>query len=91
MDINYRNRRARMARELTHYCAPYYLMDEKYIGNGQWEPIEKPYVRKVYRSAGCKRYSYFKKHSNRQVRRYKNRIPNGNGYRKIFDYQWEID
>lgn len=91
MDIRHRNRHARLARELTHYRAPYYLMEEKYVGNGRWEIIEKPYVRKTYRSAGSQRYSYFKKHSNRQVRRYKDNIPKGNGYRKIFDYQWEID
>lgn len=91
MDVRYKKRRERMAKELKHYCAPYYLMDEKYIGNGMWEIIPKPYIRKTYRSAGCSRYGYFKRHSNRMVRRYSGFIPKGNGYRKIFDYQWEID
>ena len=34
---------------------------------------------------------YYKKHSNKQVRKYLFGISNGNGYRKIFDYWCEVD
>ena len=91
-DIRHTNRQKNMAKNLSRsYCAPYYLETEKYLGNGKYESVDKPFVKKTYRSAGCARYRFFKKKSNRMVRKFKHRIPNGNGYRKIFDYQWEID
>lgn len=33
---------------------------------------------------------YWKKHSNRVVRRYQAEFPKGNGYNKLFDYWWTI-
>ena len=34
--------------------------------------------------------NYYKKISNRKVRRYKGDIINGNWYQKIFDYWWTM-
>lgn len=91
-DQRHKKRLERVAKTFSnHYYAPAYWMDEKYLGNGEYEKIEKPYARKVYKSAGCERYRYYKKHSNRQVRRSKCSLPKGNWYRKIFDYAWEVD
>lgn len=34
---------------------------------------------------------FFKRVSNKRVRRYKGVLPKGNGYRKVFDYQYTVD
>lgn len=33
---------------------------------------------------------YYKNQSNRRVRRYKGSLPNGNGYRKLYEYWWTL-
>lgn len=81
----------RMAKNVTSYDSPAEIVDEVYV-DGELMPLEKPYVRKTYRSSNARRFSYYKKYSNRAVRRYVKRaaIGNGNAYRRVFDYQWEI-
>lgn len=88
--LRYKKRCERMARDIKHYQAPYYYEDEKYV-DGKWEKLETPYVRKIYKSAGCQRYKYYKNKANRAVRRYRGFIGKGNHYRKICEYQWEVD
>lgn len=38
-----------------------------------------------------KRRGYWKGYSNRKVRRFKGELGNGNKYRRLFDYWWELD
>ena len=87
-----KKRMEHMARTCTSYPGPAEIIEEVYV-DGELVPVRKPYVRKIYRSSHAQRYSYYKKYSNRAVRRYskKSYIGNGNSYRRIFDYQWEID
>ena len=54
--------------------------------NGRWE-ITGKYIKYCKNS---NRQRFYKKHSNRIVR--KSDVPHkGNGYRKYFDYWWEMD
>ena len=38
-----------------------------------------------------RRQRFYKTYANRKLRRYHGSLPNGNGYRRFFDYAWEID
>ena len=55
--------------------------------DGRWTPIET-YVK--FGKKHSRRERFFKRYSNRLVRR--NPVPaKGNGYRRLFDYRWELD
>ena len=59
-----------------------------------WEKHEmlsrdKPYYKRLTPLHGGKYRRDLKRQSRKQVRHYKGTIPNGGGYKKIFDYQWE--
>jgi hypothetical protein len=91
-DIRHKKRLERMAHNCKAYPAAAFWVDEKYnVKNGKYEDIPKPYAKKMYLSSNCERYRYYKRYSNRKVRRTFSTIGRGNGYRKIFDYKWEID
>lgn len=91
-DLKHKRRLERLAREIEYYPGPAMLVDERYVGNGEYEPLEKPYVRKLYKSSNAERYSYYKNYSNRKIRRNKLvSIPKGGGYKKHFDYWYTVD
>ena len=81
----------RMARTCKSYPGPAEIIDERYV-DGELVKIDKPYVRKIYKSSNAHRFSYFKRYSNKAVRRYSKKafVCSGNSYRKVFDYKWEI-
>ena len=81
----------RMARTCKSYPGPAEIVDQKYV-DGELVNLDKPYVKKIYKSSNANRFSYFKRYSNKAVRRYlkQSYIRSGNSYRKVFDYQWEI-
>lgn len=54
------------------------------------EDSVKGYYERFYFNHGGSYKRYLKKCSNKAVRRYKDDISNGNGYRKIFEYQWKL-
>jgi len=54
--------------------------------DGVWQQTGK-YIKYVKNSNSPK---YWKRHSNRIVRRSKDSIPRGNQYRKYFDYWWTL-
>lgn len=54
------------------------------------EDCVKGYYEKFFLNHGGPYKRYLKKCSNKAVRRYKGDISSGNGYRKIFEYQWEL-
>jgi hypothetical protein len=91
-DQRHKKRRERMAKsEACRYPAGAVWVDEMQDEDGNWVPRKKPFAMRTNKSRHSTRYSYFKNYSNRAIRRNNNMIPNGNGYRKIFDYQWTVD
>ena len=94
---SYKARIKRLAEQGNTY---YYILDERYIGNGEYEPVEKPYVVKGMRTHRGHKGSYqkFKKdYCNRKIRR----MPIGNeeeavvlnygSYRKANEFWWDIE
>ena len=65
------------------------VKNKRYIRGYGYKPIDNPYYERIYYGKRSKKY--YKKLSNKLVRRYKDGISNGNNYRKIFDYAWNID
>ena len=76
----YNNKLKRLAKLGKYACFAY--MSKGLDGN------ERP--KRFYHSSNAQRFRYYKKHSNKIVRRYKGEIKNGNYYRKIFDYWWTV-
>lgn len=84
-----------------HYPSPVMAADK----NGNWIPDKEwytkfpeyevrefAYYKRLYRAKRKgNRYTYYKKYSNKRVRRYNGEIHKGNMYRKIFDYWWTVD
>lgn len=58
-------------------------------GNGlsDYDNPESAYIRHRHRSS---RTTYFKRISNRKIRREKGFLYNGNAYRRVFDYWWNV-
>ena len=81
----YRNKLKR----LSKYFYGVYYRDKKYIRNQGFVDVKKPYYKRTYWGEHTKKY--YKNYSNRVVRRYNKGLSNGNNYRKLFDYAWEID
>lgn len=91
-DLIYKNHVKYLAKTYPSYPPPAMPVDE----NGHWnfdDPIGTVYYRRTYRgNHKGNRYSFYKKYSNRCVRRYKGEIySKGNQYRKIFDYWYTVD
>lgn len=80
--------------EREHQSYWYWRGDDKYRGHNYYMYYDRPEVDyTIYESPrGCYRSAkqYFKKYSNKKVRRAKD-IPNHNQYRKVFDLWWTID
>lgn len=73
-----------------------YLVDEDVISRGKFIPRseDKIYAKRFYRGKHRNsRSSYYKKISNRTVRRtpIDVEIPDGGGYRRRYDYWWTVD
>lgn len=52
-------------------------------------PVETPYYKRYYGGNGnhrCNKHKFYKKYSNKIIRKYKGEIPNGRSYKKLFDY-----
>lgn len=90
-DLKHKNHVEYLAQICPCYPPPAIPIDE----NGGWnfdDPIGTVYYKKTYRgNHKGNRYSYYKKYSNRKVRRYNGEIHNGSNYKKIFDYWWTVD
>lgn len=92
-DQKYKNHLKFLAENIQYYPSPVIYTDKIYIEGEGWVDNPKPYYKRCYRdNHKGNRYKFFKKYSNRCVRRYKGEIHNnGNHYRKIFDYWWMVD
>ena len=61
--------------------------------DGWWtdDVNQTKYIKRCYRgNHGSRRSRYLKNVGNRRVRRYKEFIPNRGGYKKVFDFWWEL-
>lgn len=71
----------------TGYPPPVIYTDEVWICRQGWVDNPKPYYKRLYRSKMSK---FHKKLSNRKIRRYKGKLPNGFGCHKLYDYWYEM-
>lgn len=63
-----------------------------YNENKRWmSPYYEHNGRLIQSNFAWRSKRYYKKYSNKQVRKYNKEIKSGNSYRKIFDYWWTID
>lgn len=92
-DQKHKNHLKFLAENSQYYPSPVIFIDEIYVkGEGRINN-PKPYYKRCYRgNHKGSRYKFYKKYSNRYVRRYKGEIHSkGNQHRKIFDYWWTVD
>lgn len=88
--MRYKNKLKRLA-YVTSFGWPSsaYMVDT----NRDWTDDEDDmlFIRREYRANHAPGYSgYLKKLASRRFRRYKGDLPNGCGYKKTFDYWWEL-
>ena len=90
-DLKYKNHVKYLAKNYPYYPPPAIPVDE----DGCWnfdDPIGTVYYRRTYKGNHKRnRYKYYKKYSNRKVRRYKGEIHRGGSYKKVFNYWWTVD
>lgn len=90
-DLNHKNHIKFLAQTYPGYPPPAMPVNK----NGFWnfdDPVGTIYYKKIYRgNHKGNRYTYFKKHSNRCVRRYKEELHKGGSYKKVFDYWWTVN
>lgn len=92
-DQKHKNHLKFLAENVQYYPPSVIYTDEIYVKGKGWVDNPKPYYKRCYRdNHKSGRYKFYKKYSNRCVRRYKGEIRSkGNHYRKIFDYWWMVD
>lgn len=92
-DQKHKNHLKFLAENVQYYPPPVIYTDEIYVKGEGWVDNPKPYYKRCYRdNHKGGRYKYYKKYSNRCVRRYKGEIHSkGKQYRKLFDYWWIVD
>ena len=67
------------------YHSPAYMMDKDRDYTS--DPEEMMFVSRIYRGHRSK---YLKRISNKKIRRYNKEIKSRGGYKRIFDYWWEM-
>lgn len=87
-DLKYKRRLKYLATYCNWHPSPAVYIDEIFIRGQGWVKSPKPYYKRIYRS---KRSEYFKKCSNKAIRRYKGELHNGWMCHKIFDFWWQYD
>ena len=93
-DQKYKNHLKFLAENIQYYPSPAIYVDEIWVKGQGYIKNPKPYYKRLYHdnhSRGKGLYKYYKKYSNRCVRRYKKEIHSGGAYKKIFDYWWTVD
>lgn len=79
-----------LAEHVDYYPVPVTYEDEIWVKGYGYIENPKPYYKRWYRdNHRCGRFKYYKKYSNRVVRRYTDVIRNGQ-YRKYFDYWYTV-
>lgn len=92
-DLKYKQRLKFLTENVQCYPCPVIYTNEIWIKGYGYVENPKPYYKRLYRdNHKGGRYKYYKKHSNRQVRKYKGELHSkGNQYRKVFDYWWAVN
>lgn len=62
----------------------------KCFGGGAWYDEDKGRYIRYYARGGNGYTKWLRTVANRRVRRAKN-VPQGGGYRRVYDYWWEVD
>lgn len=81
--MSYRRSRERNRRLKKLYNESYSFI------TGAWYDEKKKRYRRSESSRKSAKHKYYRKISNRKVRRSKD-VPNGGKYRRVFDYWWEL-
>lgn len=91
-DQKYKNRLKFLAENIQGHPTPVIYTDEIWIGRKGYVENPKSYYKRLYRgNHKYNRYTFYKKHANRCVRRCKGEIHSGSMYKKIFDYAYTVD
>lgn len=90
-DKKYKRHMKFLAENISHYPSPAFPVS----ANGDYVNDDErhlfAYYKRCYQSQGKRsRVNFFKKISNRKIRRYKQKIPNGRWCHKLYDFWWEI-
>lgn len=83
--VKYKKYLERLADEDPKYPSGAYRVG--YDGYYTDNPNDTKYVKREWRG---KRSKYLKRCSNRRIRRHKGEIPKRCGYRRVFDFWWEL-
>ena len=84
-------RRMKKLSKVSMYPSGAYYVDEIWVEDKGYIENPKPYYKRYYRgNHKGSRFSFYKKHSNRQIRNYEGRIPKGGSYKKCFDYWYTV-
>ena len=85
-------KRMKKLSKISLYPSGAYYVDEIWVSGEGYVENPKPYYKRYYRANHKgSRYSFYKKYSNRRVRRRKNNTYSGGSYKKCFDYWWTVD
>lgn len=85
----YKAKLKRLSEMNLSYPAPVYPVGDYDMHSHKWENIK--YYKRYYKTNHVPGNSgYLKKLANKRVRRYTGEMPNRCGYKKTFDYWWEL-
>lgn len=85
-DIKYKSH-LKYISEISNYPKPVYYTDEIWISRQGWVENPNPYYKRLYRG---QRSKHLKQQSNRRIRRYKGKLPNGYYCHRLYDFWWEM-
>lgn len=86
----YKKHLKNLTENISGYPQPAMLVEEKWDKElEEYVKLDTPYYKRLYGTKS--RRKFYKKRSNKQVRRYKGEVQNGGFYKKIYDYQWDVD
>lgn len=89
-DLKHKKHLERMWKARGNYWSPPVLYVDYLWRNHKMIDVNKPYYKKLTPNHGGKYQRFYKKISNKKVRRYKDEISKGSNYKKVFDYWWTI-
>lgn len=89
-DQKHKNHLKFLAENVSGYPSPATYTDKVWISSRGYVENSKPYYKRLYRGRGKGMSYYHKKMSNRKIRRYKGKIPNGNCCYKLYDFWWQL-
>lgn len=85
-DIKYKQHLKRLAEIDSGYPPSAYYVDEIWVKGKGYIKNPKPYYKRVYRG---QRSKYYKRLSNKKIRRYKGELKDGRYCNKLYDFWWE--